>query len=110
MRSPSAVARARRPCDSIVFSTASAAAHASGLPPKVEPWLPGSKVSAAAPRARQAPIGTPFASPFATATTSGSQSWCWYANQRPLRPMPVWISSSIISQPWRSHNARTASR
>ena len=41
--------------------TASAAAQATGLPPNVVPWLPGSSRSPAAPTPMQAPIGKPAA-------------------------------------------------
>ena len=38
-------------------STASAAAHATGLPPKVVPWVPGVRLAATSGRAIIAPIG-----------------------------------------------------
>ena len=53
-----------------VRCTASAAAAATGLPPKVVPWLPGWSRSAASPVAMQAPIGKPPARPLATVTMS----------------------------------------
>ena len=48
-----------------------ATAHASGLPPKVVPWLPGTMAAATSSRARQAPMGKPFPSALATAMISG---------------------------------------
>ena len=68
---PSTVTCSRSPSDSIVPMTASAAAHATGLPPNVVPWLPGSSRSPAAPTPMQAPIGKPPPRPLATVTTSG---------------------------------------
>ena len=53
-------------------STARAAAQATGLPPKVVPWLPGCSRVAAAPRATVAPIGMPPPRPLARVTTSGA--------------------------------------
>ena len=47
----------------MVSSTASAAAQATGFPPKVLPWSPGLSSSAAAPMPMQAPIGSPPAKP-----------------------------------------------
>ena len=62
---------------------------ASGLPPKVVPWLPGWNRLAAGPWASTAPTGTPEASPLASVITSGVMPAHWWANQRPLRPMPL---------------------
>ena len=59
------------PSSSMVPSTASAAAQATGLPPKVVPWLPGSKNAPAAPVAMVAPIGMPPPRPLARVTMSG---------------------------------------
>ena len=52
-------------------STARAAAAASGWPPKVVAWSPGSNASATSARAQQAPMGTPLPSALAIVTTSG---------------------------------------
>ena len=49
-RSPMAVACSSRPSFSMVSRTARAAAQATGLPPKVVPWLPGCSRVAASPR------------------------------------------------------------
>src|SRR5882672_2014084 len=73
---PSLPARVARPSSSMTASVASAATQARGLPPKVEPCLPGVKASATAPLARHAPIGNPFASPLASVTTSGLMPAC----------------------------------
>ena len=54
-----------------------AAVIASGLPPNVEPWLPGLSTPLARPPATQAPTGTPDPSPFASGTTSGWKPACW---------------------------------
>src|SRR6185437_15694515 len=56
MISPMRWAWASSPSFSITSSVTSAATIASGLPPNVEPWLPGLNTFAAAPRAAQAPI------------------------------------------------------
>ena len=45
-----------------------------GIGGVMDPWLPGPNSSAASPWARQAPIGTPFPSAFATVITSGLRS------------------------------------
>jgi acetylornithine/succinyldiaminopimelate/putrescine aminotransferase len=44
----------------MISSTLSAVLQTKGLPPKVEPCVPGVKSVAALPFAKQAPIGTPF--------------------------------------------------
>ena len=56
-RCSSSLARSSSPSSRIVSSTASAAAAAIGLPPKVEPCAPAVIRSAASPKARVAPIG-----------------------------------------------------
>ena len=56
---------------SIVSTTAQAAAQATGLPPKVEAWSPGTKPVGASSATSSAPIGSPFASPFASVTRVG---------------------------------------
>ena len=45
----------------MVSTTAQAAAHETGLPPKVEAWSPGTKPVGAASETRSAPIGERFA-------------------------------------------------
>ena len=76
-------------------------------PPKVEPWSPGPKAAATSARAQQAPTGMPLPSALAIVTTSGSSPWAWKANQWPVRPSPVWTSSSISSALRSVHSART---
>ena len=61
---PTSVALASRPSFSMVSITASAAAAATGFPPKVVPWLPGWSIAPCSPTATQAPIGMPPASPW----------------------------------------------
>ena len=61
-----------------------------------------------APRPRQAPIGMPPARPLATVTTSGVTPWPWWANQRPVRPMPDCTSSSQSRAPCRVATSRAA--
>ena len=72
-----AAARAGRSSASSVFTVASAAAHASGLPPKVVPWSPGAKPRAASSVAHTAPMGTPPPSPFARVMMSGFTPKAW---------------------------------
>ena len=91
-------------------SVAFTAASASGCPPKVEPWSPGPNAAATSARAQQAPTGMPLPSALAMVTTSGSNPWAWKANQWPVRPSPVWISSSMRSALRSVHSDRTAPR
>ncbi|CAM5553900.1 hypothetical protein SALBM135S_04445 [Streptomyces alboniger] len=78
----------------MVSTTASPAAHATGLPPNVVPWWPGLNSSAAAPNATVAPSGRPPPRPFASVTMSGSTPSCARcSNQCPVRPIPVCTSS-----------------
>jgi hypothetical protein len=79
-------------------SVSTPARMASGLPPKVVPWLPGPKTSAARGPATTAPIGTPEPRPLASGITSGRMPAHWWANHLPVRPMPHCTSSSISSQ------------
>ena len=46
----------------------------------------------------------------AIVTTSGLTSSCSNPNHRPVRPKPVWISSTIISAPVASQISRIADR
>ena len=108
--SPMRRAWSSRPCCSMVSSVARTAAHTSGPPPKVVPWLPGLKTFAAAPRARQAPTGTPEPRPLARAITSGAMPDHWCANHLPVRPMPLCTSSTMSSHSRRSQRARTLRR
>ena len=79
--------------------TASAAAAHTGLPPNVVPWVPGVNSFAASPCAMTAPSGSPPPRPLARVMTSGTMPECWWANQAPVRPMPVCTSSMIIMTP-----------
>ena len=83
---------------------------ASGLPPKVVPWLPGPSTSAAFGPQTTAPTGTPEPRPLASGITSGRMPAHWCANHLPVRPMPHCTSSSISSQPCASQRRRTARR
>ncbi len=116
---PSTAARISRPrrsalpirsACSISSSTAFATAVANGLPPNVLPWSPRCSRSLAAPKVTIALSGTPPAMPFAIVTASGTTPSCWKSNQRPVRPTPVWISSTISSAPCRSVSSRAARR
>ncbi len=89
---------------------ARAADMARGCPPKVLPWSPGTKAAATSARAQHAPTGIPLPSALAMVTTSGSMPRCWKPNHRPVRPSPVWISSTI-SRMFRSvHSWRRPTR
>ncbi len=59
-----------------VVNTVSPTAVANGLPPKVEPWLPGVKTCATSSVASVAPIGTPLASALASVMMSGVTPAC----------------------------------
>src|SRR5690606_24828372 len=106
-RFPARVARAGTSSASITASTARAAAVASGWPPKVVAWSPGSKAAATSRLAQQAPIGTPLPRALAIVTTSGTTPSAWWANQRPQRPRPDWTSSTIMRIPRSSQRRRT---
>ncbi len=91
-------------------SVSTPARIASGLPPKVVPWLPGPNTLAARGPHTIAPTGTPEPSPLASGITSGLMPAHWCANHLPVRPMPHCTSSSISSQSCSSHSRRTACR
>ena len=75
-----------------------AARHASAPPPNVEPCMPGPSTDAAASVQSTAPIGSPAASGFASAITSGrTPSHASKANASPVRPSPHWTSSRMRS-------------
>src|SRR5215207_2743884 len=73
--------------------TATAAAHATGLPPKVLACSPGTNAPAAPSLTSRQPIGSPFARPFASVTASGRTPSCSNAKNVPVRPTPVCTSS-----------------
>src|SRR5215472_4252279 len=100
----------KNPSASITSSTALATAMASGLPPKVLPWLPAVRARAAFSLARQAPTGNPPPSPLAVATMSGSMPAHSWAKSLPVRPMPHWTSSRKSSRPNSSQTARSPLR
>src|SRR5664280_3035373 len=68
--------RSRKPFAVITSSAALPAAIASGLPPKVEPWVPAVMPLDASAVARQAPIGIPPPSAFASVMISGVTPVC----------------------------------
>ena len=109
-RAPVLAALASRPSRSMVSSTANAAAQATGLPPKVLPWLPGVNSAAASPKPMQAPIGRPPPRPFASVSTSGWTPAACPANQSPVRPMPLCTSSSTSRAPASVQIRRAAAR
>ncbi len=80
-------------------TTAHAAAQATGLPPNVEAWSPGTKPVGASSETSSAPIGRPFASPFASVTASGRTPSCSQAKNAPVRPTPVCTSSRTSIAP-----------
>jgi len=55
-------------------------------------------------------MGNPLAMPFARVTISGSAFVCRMASHFPVRPMPVWTSSTIMRAPALSQISRTPSR
>ncbi len=80
-------------------SVSTPARIASGLPPKVVPWLPGPKTfaaCAAGPRRRRSARPSPGPWPAASRRARMPAHWC--ANHLPVRPMPHCTSSSISSQ------------
>ena len=89
---------------------ASATAAASGLPPKVEAWLPGVRCTPTSSEASRAPMGKPPARALAADMRSGAvPSHSWHQS-RPVRPMPVWTSSRQKSAPAPRTRSRAARR
>src|SRR5450830_55994 len=107
---PTRAALSSRPSSSMMRMVSTPARMASGLPPKVVPWLPGWKMAAALGPATTAPIGTPEPRPLARGITSGTMPAHWWANHLPVRPMPHCTSSIIISQSRSVHRARSCCR
>ena len=87
------------------WKVTSAAAQATGFPPKVEACAPGGQVIRSE-RATVAPSGRPLAMPFATAKMSGTASKCSAAHILPVRPMPDCTSSKISRMPFVARHAR----
>ena len=54
-------------------------------------------------------MGSPPPNPLATAITSGTIPACWCAHHFPVRPIPLWISSSM-SRRLRSSQSRRRPR
>mmetsp|Transcript_12999 Transcript_12999/g.38345 ORF Transcript_12999/g.38345 Transcript_12999/m.38345 type:complete len:264 (+) Transcript_12999:491-1282(+) len=104
---------ASTPSSSIACSTAFAAAHASGLPPKVDACVPGVRTSHDALHII-APMGTPPPSAFADVSTSTSTPSLWCPQKAPERQTPLCTSStmrraSCSSQSWRAAWKKAAS-
>ena len=78
---------------------ARAAAHATGLPPKVEPWVPVGHRSSRRRSATMPPSGSPDAMPLANSSTSGVTPYVSAANGRPVRPTPHCTSSNTSRMP-----------
>ena len=89
----------------IYVIAAFAAAHASGLPPKVAAWSPGLNVPATSLFAITAPIGNPPAMAFAKVLISGVTLNVCDANISPVRPNPVCTSSNIRRTSLSWHNS-----
>ena len=110
---PRLVAFSRRPSSSITSMTSRATMQATSEPPKVDRWMKGfgmrnSRRSSEKIVADMATSDPP--SDLATVMMSGSTPKCSDAHQRPVRPMPVWISSRISSAPASSQICRAAAR
>ena len=86
----------------------SAAAQATGLPPKVPPTPPGAIASMIVARPTTAASGRPPAIDFAQVIRSGRRSSRSDANIVPVRPKPVCTSSAISTTPKRSQKARSS--
>ena len=95
---------------STVSTTAHAAAHATGLPPNVLAWSPGSNATGSSSATSSAPIGKPLASPFASVTASGFVPRRCHAKKLPVRPTPVCTSSNTSKAPCSSAMSRARAR
>src|SRR5260370_1285494 len=102
MWSPTSCEFLSSPSFSITSSVASAAAIQTGFPPKVDACEPGTQSMISA-LLMVMPSGIPDAMPFAMQTMSGCTPVCSTANHLPVRPMPLWISSSTTRMPRLSH-------
>src|SRR5699024_5871925 len=76
-----------------MFITASAAAHANGLPENVPPSSPAPGVFTTSARPTTALKGIPAASDLEVVIRSGTIPKFSIANNLPVRQKPVWISS-----------------
>ena len=88
--------------------TAIAPAHTTGLPPKVDPWSPGAKVSANFSLQRIAPIGRPPPNPLARVIISASTQNSWKPKRWPVLPSPHWTSSKITKTSFSLHILHTS--
>ena len=75
------------------------------FPPKVEPWFPGANSSCFAPGRPQS--ATPLPSALGQCHHVRFEIVVLVRERLAGAPMPVWISSRIISQSLLSHRART---
>ena len=94
-----------RKSSSRISRTVNAAFMARGLPPNVDPWLPGVMAAATASVAITAPMGKPPARPLAIAIISGLMPLGSNENKCPDRPTPIWTSSAISKHPTSSVTA-----
>ena len=94
-----------------MFTTARPTAAPSGLPPKVEPWLPGCSTPRTSSEDTTAETGTiPPPSALPSTYMSGTTPSISHAKVVPVRPRPDWISSAMNSTPFAVHISRTAGR
>ena len=97
---PTSLARSTSFFSFRIFITASPARQHTGFPPKVPPMPALSTESMISAFPVTAPRGKPAASDLAVTTISGSTPKCSKANIFPVRPNPVWISSTMNTIPW----------
>ena len=81
--------------DSIVSITASAAAQDDRVATEGGTMVARREAGGGLPDVSNAPIGRPPPSPLAKVMMSGATPWAVEANHAPVRPMPVWTSSTI---------------
>src|SRR5215208_605002 len=95
---PTLAALSSRPSSCMMRIVSTPARIASGLPPKVVPWLPGWKMSAAFGPATTAPTGTPEPRPLASGITSGLIPAHWWANHLPVRLIDHQEPVALVAQ------------
>ncbi len=99
-RSPTLAARATSPSSASTSSTARAAAHATGLPPKVEKKVVlAPKRSTISPRVMTAAMGWPLPIGLPNVTMSGVTPQREKPHSSPVRPWPDCTSSATKSAP-----------
>ena len=103
-------ARPTRSSRSIVAIAPSAAAQATGLPPKVPPRPEACTASISSARPVTPPSGSPPAMPLAVVTRSGTNPSYGLANHSPVRPKPVCTSSATTRIPCAAQNSATRRR